>query len=205
MTRPPSRLLVVTDRRLARRPLELVVADALDGGARWVWFRDRDLAQDERRALGVKLARLCAKAGATLSVGGEAEDSLAMGANALHLPAGRDIAAARAALGEEALIGLSAHTLEEAKRAQLAGADYVTLSPIFETASKPGYGPSLGLGALSPANGLSIPVVALGGIDASNIAACLAAGAACAAVMGAIMRATSPRDAVKTLHEAASL
>jgi thiamine-phosphate pyrophosphorylase len=201
----PARLLVVTNRKLTQqRPLEDVICAALDGGARWIWFRDRDLERHERILLGARLQRLCARYGATLSVGGEAQDALAMGARALHLPSGGDPAAARGIMGAGAMIGVSAHSLAEAENARIAGADYVTLSPIFETSSKPGYGPALGLAALAAAMRLAIPIVALGGIDAEKASACMAAGADAVAVMGAVMRADSPRDAVKSLLESAA-
>src|SRR6266849_4413753 len=88
------------------------------------------------------------------------------------------------------LIGVSTHGPEEAAAQLKAGADYVTLSPIFLTASKPGYGPAVGLDALAAAARLSPgAVIALGGINADNLAACLAAGARGIAVMGEIMRA----------------
>ncbi|HEY8580971.1 MAG TPA: thiamine phosphate synthase, partial [Beijerinckiaceae bacterium] len=123
----PARLLVVTDRRLARAPLEDVIADALAGGARWIWLRDRDLPRDARHALGRRLLALCAAAGATLSVGGDATDVLAIGARAAHASAGVDVRALRAALGPRALIGVSAHGADELRRARDAGADYATL------------------------------------------------------------------------------
>ena len=74
------------------------------------------------------------------------------------------------------------------RAAREAGADYVTLSPIFLTASKPGYGPALGVGVLQEAAGV-MPVVALGGIDPGTAAPCRKAGATAVAVMGAVMRA----------------
>jgi len=83
-----------------------------------------------------------------------------------------------------------------------AGADYVTVSPVFVTASKPGYGPALGLDALGKAARLCPgPVVALGGIDAANLGACLAAGARGIAVMGEVMRAADPEATVSRMIE----
>ena len=70
------------------------------------------------------------------------------GAHGVHLSRGGDPAAARHALGARRLIGVSAHSLEEAREAEAAGADYVTLSPIFRSDSKPGYGPALGVEGL---------------------------------------------------------
>jgi thiamine-phosphate pyrophosphorylase len=81
-----------------------------------------------------------------------------------------------------------------------AGADYVTASPVFVTASKPGYGPPLGLDGLArivaAARG---PVIALGGITEGNAAECLAAGACGIAVMGEVMRSAEPRISVQQL------
>lgn len=192
----PSRLLVVTDRKLAGRPLEQVVADALRGGAQWIWFRDRDLPWEERRALGGRLLRMCAEAGATLSIGGSAGQAAAMGATACHLPAGGNPREARAVIGSAALIGVSAHALEDVVRAGAQGADYVTLSPIYESASKPGYGPALGVGSLGAAKQLAVPIVALGGIDPERAGECFAAGAQAVGVMGAIMAAPCVEAAV---------
>ncbi len=77
------------------------------------------------------------------------------------------------------MIGVSCHNLDEVVRAEQEAADYVYLSPIFESPSKPGYGPPLGLEALRAAAGrVRIPVIALGGISAENEALCIAAGAA---------------------------
>ena len=76
----------------------------------------------------------------------------------------------------------------------------MTLSPIFLTVSKPGYGPAIGLDALAAAAQLCDgPVVALGGIDAGNLGACLAAGARGIAVMGEVMRAADPEATVRRL------
>ena len=80
------------------------------------------------------------------------------------------------------------------------GADYVTLSPIFLTDSKPGYGPAIGLDALAAAaSNAPGPIVALGGIAPDNAAQCLAAGARGIAVMGEIMRAADPEAAIRRL------
>jgi thiamine-phosphate pyrophosphorylase len=84
-----------------------------------------------------------------------------------------------------------------------AGADYVTISPIFLTDSKPGYGPALGIAGLAAtvaaANG---PVLALAGINPSNARACLNAGASGIAVMGEIMRAADPEATVRAFLQA---
>ena len=111
-----------------------------------------------------------------------------MGAAGVQLGDAAAVAPARARLGRGALLGVSAHSLAEVRAAREAGADYVTLSPIFLTASKPGYGPALGLAALGEAAAL-MPVVALGGIDIEKASACFMFGAGACAVMGLVMRA----------------
>jgi thiamine-phosphate pyrophosphorylase len=195
----PSPLLVVTDRHQARRPLEDIVRDAAAGGARWFWLRDRDLQPVERKALALRLAVIVRDAGGRLSIGGDVELAAEAGTRAVHVRDAADIARARRTLGPSALIGLSAHNLADVADAKEAGADYVTLSPIYETASKPGYGPALGIGTIERAAEIGIPIVALGGIETGNAPAARAAGASGIAVMGGIMRAENPQRAIEVL------
>jgi thiamine-phosphate pyrophosphorylase len=185
---PP--LLVITDRRQARRPLEDVAAASFAGGCRWLSLREKDLAAGERLDLLLRLVVLGRKFDAVVGVHDDVAAALACGAGAVHLPDGASAAMARARLGPGVLIGVSAHDAAGIARAAAEGADYATLSPVFLTASKPDYGPALGLEAFAAAaRGPALPVLALGGIDATNVAAAIAAGAAGAAVMGEAMRA----------------
>jgi thiamine-phosphate pyrophosphorylase len=198
---PEPPLLVITDRQQAgARDLVEMVAGAIAGGARWVSLREKDLPPAERRALLRRLAAMADLAGAVLSVHDDVDAAAELGLAAVHLPAGADPAAARARLGDAALIGVSTHSVEAAAALAARGADYVTLSPIFLTQSKPGYGPALGLGSLRAARErVPCPVVALGGIDAATAGRCLAAGAAGLAVMGPIMRASDPAAATRDI------
>jgi thiamine-phosphate pyrophosphorylase len=197
---PAPPLLVISDRSQARRPLGEIVEAAFRAGCRWFSLREKDLPERERRELLRALVALGHRYGATVTVHDDIKAAIAIGAGGVHLPGGGDPAAARQRLGPSALIGVSAHSPEEAAAHLAAGADYATLSPIFQTLSKPGYGPALGLDALAAAARLAPgPIVALGGIDEANIAACLAAGARGVAVMGEIMRAADPEDAVRRL------
>ncbi|HEY4919546.1 MAG TPA: thiamine phosphate synthase [Xanthobacteraceae bacterium] len=211
----PSRLLIVTDRHQAAAPVAEIVDAAVRAGARWIWLRDRDLAATERRALAVELLAITRQANARLAIGADVELTAELGADGVHLASDASpgaIAAARARLGDAALIGISAHADIDVAAAQAAGADYATLSPVYATASKPGYGPELGLAALAHAARLGLrlglPVLALGGVTPQRAPECLAAGAAGIAVMGEIMRA--PRrpngvgDAVRAFLDALS-
>ena len=183
----PARLLVVTDRHQAPKPLPDLVEELLEAGLRWIWLRDKDLPAGERRALALDLAARAARHGATLTVGADTALAAEVGAG-VHLGAGADVAAARRTLGPGGLIGVSAHALGEVRAARAGGADYATLSPVFASPSKPGYGPALGLAALRAAADLGLPVLALGGVTAASTRDCLGAGAAGVAVMGEAMR-----------------
>jgi len=186
-------LLVITDRKQAQFPLEDMATRLFAGGCRWLSLREKDLAAADRLAQLRRLVALGARWGARVSVHGDVAAAAESGAAGIHLSARGRVPDARRILGSAALIGRSAHSLEEVAQAAEEGADYVTLSPIFVTASKPGYGPPLGLAALALAGRYGVPVLALGGVDDSNLAACLAAGAAGAAMMGGVMRAADPQ------------
>jgi len=199
MNLPSPPLLVISDRLQARRPLVEIAEAVFRGGCRWFSLREKDLPAAERRDLLRALAVLGHRFGATVTAHEDIAAVIAAEADGVHLPGGGDPTAARRRL-PRGLIGVSAHAPEEAAAQLAAGADYVTLSPIFISASKPGYGPAVGLDALAAAAHLSPgPVIALGGIDAANVAACLAAGARGIAVMGEAMRAADPEETVRRL------
>jgi thiamine-phosphate pyrophosphorylase len=197
-------LLVISDRSQARRPIDEIAAAAFAGGCRWFSLREKDLPAAERRALlGELVARGC-RYGATVSIHEDIDAAVQVGAGAVHLPSGSNPEAARARL-PGALIGASAHSAEEVAALLRAGADYVTVSPVFISVSKPGYGPALGLdGLASIAAQVSGPVIALGGVAAENAACCLSAGAHGVAVMGEVMRAADPQAAVHAILTAIS-
>lgn len=208
MTRLPSPLLVITDRHQARRPLADIAEAVGRGGGRWLLFRDKDLEANARRALAGQLAEIAGRHGMRLSVsrdvGLAAEHGASVHLQSAHLQSTAAVAAARLSLPRGAVVGVSAHTLDDVERAAAAGADYVTLSPIFVTASKPGYGPALGPAALEQAARTGIAVLALGGITAASARACLDAGAAGVAVMGEIMRADDPGGSTAAILAALS-
>jgi len=205
MNLPSPPLLVISDRSQARRPLVEIAEAAFRGGCRWFSLREKDLPAAERRDLLRTLVLLGHRFGGSVTAHEDIAAVIAAEADGVHLPGGGDPAAARRRL-PQGLIGVSAHAPEEAAAQLAAGADYVTLSPVFLTASKPGYGPAVGLDTLAAAARLSPgPVIALGGIDAANVAACLVAGARGIAVMGEVMRADDPEETVRRLLAAIAL
>lgn len=202
---PLPRLAVLTDRAQAARPLEDVVRAAVDAGCRMVVLREKDLPRTERAALAAQLAPLLHERGGVLVSAGERLP----GCDGVHLarPA-RDQPPAPPDIG---IVGRSCHD-----RAELLAAErmppgdvhvqrYVTVSPIFASSSKPGYGPPLetdGLAELAAAT--SLPVFALGGVESrARAEACVAAGAHGVAVMGAVMRASDPGAVTAALLQAA--
>ncbi|HEX6969211.1 MAG TPA: thiamine phosphate synthase [Micromonosporaceae bacterium] len=186
----PNGVVVLTDRRQARRPLPDVIRAAVDGGARWVVLREKDLPRAEREALADVLRAVLAPYQGRLIVAGP--DPL--GADAVHLSAVDPLPTPPVAL-----VGRSCH--DETELDRLSTEDYVTVSPIFPSRSKPGYGPALGLAGLNRLTARTDrPVLALGGVETPDQAAiCRRAGAAGVAVMGAVMRAGDPAAVVAGL------
>jgi len=193
VSRRPSRLLMLTDRtQTAGRPLLDVVAAAIEGGARAVVLREKDLAEPARAELAAALATVLRPVDGTLLVasGPAAGDGVHLAAaDPFPVPA-------------PPVVGRSCHSATELRDAAAEGCAYATLSPIFRSASKPSYGPLLGPEAL---RGAPLPVLALGGVTTSNAAACVAAGAHGVAVMGEVMRAPDPAATVSALLEAVNV
>ncbi len=210
MRLPDPPLLLVTDRRQARRPLPEVIGAALAAGCRWISLREKDLPQDEQIPLARLLLPMARRHGARLLVHGEAALAKLAGTDGVHLQSGSDPVAARALLGPEKLIGVSIHTVTEAEAIDPAVVDYALAGPAFETVSKPGYGPEIGRKGLSEmARASRVPLLAIGGINTLRVAEILAAGCAGVAVMGGVMRAADPGGEtaalVATLQGAASI
>ncbi|MET8151609.1 thiamine phosphate synthase [Actinoplanes sp. NPDC049668] len=171
----PSGVVVLTDRRLAARPLVEVVAAAVRGGAGWVILRDKDLAYAARRALATAL-RAVVPPGRLVVAGPDP-----LGGDAVHLSRTDPVPP------DAGIVGRSCHG-----EPRLSTEDYVTLSPIYPTETKPSYGPALGPARAAELAG-DVPWLALGGIDSpARVAECMAAGAAGVAVLGAVMRAADP-------------
>jgi thiamine-phosphate pyrophosphorylase len=195
----PARLLLITDRRTARRPLLEALGEALAGGCRWISVREKDLPSEERLALLQAVVALAKPFGVVVGVHADLALAERLALPALHLPSGVEPREARARLGPRALIGVSAHSTAELVTAAEAGADYATLSPVFPSISKAGYRPAVAGALLGVLRGAPLPVVALGGVTAHNARACLEAGAAAVAVTGAVMGAADPREATQAL------
>jgi thiamine-phosphate pyrophosphorylase len=198
---PDPPLLVITDRRQALLPLAEIVEAALAAGCRWISIREKDLAVDEQIGLAQQLQPMTRRVGAHLMLHGNIafSDSIAATIDGIHFPDGADVSAVRLWRERRKLVGRSIHTVAQARVAD-PGVDYLMAGPAYESASKPGYGPSLGpVGFAELASATSLPVVAVGGVDPTNVGALTKAGAAGVAVMGGVMRAADPGREVRAM------
>jgi thiamine-phosphate pyrophosphorylase len=131
--------------------------------------------------------------------------ALAALADGVHLPAaGIPPGDARRLLGPAALVGVSCHSSDDVRRARDAGASFATFGPVFDTPSKRAYGPPLGLSALREAATFGLPLVALGGVDASRAPAAFAAGAVGVAAIRAWLEGADPAASVRALAAGAA-
>ena len=201
-TRLP-RLLVLTDRTMlpAGQDLTSALRAAVQGGARAVVLRERDLPTLVRARLAHQAQALLSPVGGILLFASAAPPETTTRVAGLHLRSAEPAPATR-----PAVLGRSAHSAAEVRHAAVEGCDYITLSPVAPTRSKPGYGPPLGaagLGELLAQAGRlhrRLPAVfALGGVDEHNAGSFLRAGAHGVAVMGSVMGSSDPEQTVADL------
>lgn len=172
-----------------------VAGAALEGGATVVQLRRKGATTAELVAAGEPLRELCREVGATFVVNDDVEAALLLRADGVHL--GRRDAGAERALAEGLLLGLSAAGVREAAVAEHRGAAYVGAGPVWATPSKDDADSPIGLDGLGLiCASVSVPVVAIGGVDATNAAECVRAGAAGVAVIRAATEARALREAI---------
>jgi thiamine-phosphate pyrophosphorylase len=198
-------LYLITDRKqTAGRELPAVVAEALKGGVRAVQLREKDLPDNDLLELACSLRALTRSFSARLLINGNVDIALASEADGVHVgAASRPVAEVRRLLGADRLVGYSAHSLDEALRAESDGADFVTFGPVYHTPSKAAYGAPVGLSRLKEAaHRLKIPVFALGGVKISTVCEVRAAGAAGIALISAISEAMDPKSEAENILRA---
>ncbi len=196
-----ARLYVLLTRDLASGPLERVAREALAGGADVLQLREKGMTDRALLALAGRLARLAHRHGALFLLNDRADLAAACGADGVHL--GTDdlpVPAARRILGPSAVIGATSHALREARKALAAGADYVSVGPVFPTATKPSLAPAGLRYVREAARALDAPFFAIGGIAAGNAKQVVHAGARRIAVCGAVAGAKDPRAAARRLR-----
>lgn len=190
-------LYLVTDRDcLGGKDFVATVEQALQGGATVVQVREKNLSTLEFFQVTSRIKSITDKYGVPLIVNDRADIALAVDAAGLHI--GQEdlpLAVARRLLGPDKIIGVSASTLEEALLAQEQGADYLGVGAVFPTNTKDD-ADSVSLAALkSIKEQVRIPVVAIGGINRSNVQAVMGTGIAGVAVVSAVIAAQNPYEA----------
>ncbi len=199
-------LYLVTDAGLSQgRTHTQVVEAALRGGVTVVQYREKSAGTRKMIEEARELRQLCRAAGVPFIVNDRIDVALAVDADGVHV--GQDdmpAPLARRLIGKGRILGVSAGNPEEARKAEADGADYIGASPIFATPTKADAPAPMGVEGLRQlARVVSIPVVAIGGINAANAQSMILAGAAGVAVISAIVAAEDVEAAAKAIRAGA--
>ncbi len=204
MQPPIHGLYVIIDPEICRGRAPADVASmAIDGGANVIQWRDKARPLDVQTADARAIRDMCIERGCTFIINDDPQLAADLDAHGVHLgqqDVGIDVA--RPIVGADRIVGVSTNNVAEAMLAQAAGADYVAIGAIFPTTTKT-VTRAANLRRLREVDmALHIPVVAIGGINASNIRMVVDAGAASAAVISAVCAADDPRAAAAVLAAA---
>lgn len=195
-------LYAVTDRAWLRgRSLADCVQQAIEGGATFVQLREKDAAHDEVVDLARELVTICHEANVPFVIDDDVEIALEAGADGVHVGQGdMACAEARRKLGPEAIVGVSAQTVEQALRAQAEGADYLGVGALIPTPTKPDAVDVTFAQLSAICDAVEIPVVGIGGLNAATIGQLKGYGAEGAAVVSAIFAADDCLAAARELR-----
>src|SRR5690348_5391817 len=190
-------IYVVLDRAAARgRDLDDLLAAVIDGGCRMVQLREKTWPSGTLLPLARRLRERCGRAGVTFIVNDRVDLAVAVGADGVHV--GQDDLPARAArplLRPGMILGMSTHSVTQARAAQADGADYIAVGSMFPTRSKAEF-ELVGPGLMRKLRGeIRVPLIGIGGITHDNVGEVIAAGADGVAVISAVCAADDPRAA----------
>jgi thiamine-phosphate pyrophosphorylase len=193
------KVYLITDRKQTKVPLPEAVRLALQGGVRAIQLREKDLPIRELLALAQDMRSLTKEHSAKLFINDRVDVAIAVDADGVHLAhQSMPPEAVRRVVGDRMLIGVSTHTIEEAKAAEAGGADFITFGPVFLTPSKAAFGQPVGLICLKDVKKIvKIPLFGLGGIKGGNIAQVFSSGADGIAMISEIFRADDIRRAAE--------
>jgi thiamine-phosphate pyrophosphorylase len=197
-------LCLVTDRSQVAGTLEEAVETCLGAGLKAVQLREKDMAVRDLLSVAQRLREATRHAGAKLFVNDRTDVALAVNADGVQRTgASLPVSALRSICPPGFMIGASVHSAAEARSAEPEGADFLIFGPVYDTPSKRQYGPPQGLSALErDASAVRLPVLAVGGITPARVGEVQRAGAGGVAVIGAILGAERPADAVKAFLDA---
>ncbi|MGE5257746.1 MAG: thiamine phosphate synthase [Hyphomicrobiales bacterium] len=195
-------LYLVTDRGLSRGRATLdIVRAAVRGGVTCVQLREKTCSTREFIAEALAIRDFLKSHDIPLIINDRVDVALAVGADGVHLgQTDMPLAMARSVLGRSHIIGISAESLRDAAEAEAGGADYLGVSPIFATATKTDTAAPLSLeGLRAIRRTVKLPLIAIGGVGASNAADVMASGADGVAVVSAIVTAADPEFAAREI------
>lgn len=182
------------------------IAMALEGGCRWVQLRMKDATEEEILPVALEAQKLCKAQNATFIIDDHVELVKRIGADGVHLgKMDMPVAEARQILGDSFIIGGTSNTFEDIAMHAAASADYIGCGPFRFTTTKKNLSPVLGLEgyqtlvAKMKAQGLSLPIVAIGGINAEDIPAIMRTGVSGIALSGTVLRAENPVSEMRKL------
>ncbi len=183
------KLYLITDRHATKMPLVDAVKQALEGGVKAVQLREKDLPVRELLAIARDLRTTTKEHGAKLFINDRIDVAIAVNADGIHLGGeSMPCSAVRKLVGNRMLIGVSTHSLDEARNAGSEGADFITFGPVFDTPSKRKYGEPVGLRKLGEVvREVELPVFGLGGVNGKNLGDVLYTGARGVAMISAIL------------------
>lgn len=188
---PFPKIYPITDPYISGLPHLQQVKRLTDGGATLIQLRDKQATPAQFFSEAVECVAFARQHGVRIIINDRADIAKAAAADGVHL--GQDdmpVAAARSIMGETAIIGISTHSLEQARNAMDLPADYIAIGPAFETSSKVNPDPVVGLDGIRLVRSIlgDIPLIAIGGIDEQNVEDVLHAGASSAAMIGAVLK-----------------
>ncbi|MDO4182515.1 MAG: bifunctional hydroxymethylpyrimidine kinase/phosphomethylpyrimidine kinase [Coriobacteriia bacterium] len=193
---------VTSDAWLGQRSLAECVAQALKGGATFVQLRSKEASTQQLVALGRDLLPLCRAAGVPFVVNDNVQAAKLLGADGVHVgQSDMACAAAREALGPNAIVGVSVQTVEQARAAQAAGASYLGVGAVIPTPTKPEAADVAPAELRRIAAAVDIPVVAIGGLNANTLEVLEGTGVQGAAVVSAIFAADDITQTTAQLSE----
>ncbi len=195
--------ILITNRKICEAKLADIISQAIDGGVETVQLREKGLSSVELYNLASEMRKITREKGANLIINDRVDIALAVDADGVHLGwQSLGIGIVRKMIGHDKLIGFSVHNLQEAEKAEDSGADYVTISPIFETVYKDYFVEPLGTEKIGKIKEeIDIPVIALGGINENNVNGVLENGADGIAVISAILLSEDPRQSANKLYK----
>lgn len=197
-----SRLYAITDRNLIQSSLGEDIAAAVKGGAGLIQLREKNVTEDEYIAYAREALAVCRSLGAKLIINDSVTACAAVGADGVHLGQGdADPKEARRILGGNAIIGVTAKTVEQARKAEADGADYLGSGAVFGTSTKAD-AVKMDIETLREiVSSVSIPVYAIGGINAENISQLRGSGIYGAAVVSGIFKGDIEKNAARLKEE----